>query len=76
MPVERGYTSPTLNVIGEQDLLGERLYNPRKKKVKTENLITESSALNAGESVVHTEHGIGRFEELVTLSIAGVSHDC
>jgi transcription-repair coupling factor (superfamily II helicase) len=32
--------------------------------------------LGEGDLVVHAEHGIGRFEGLVTLEIGGAPHDC
>ena len=76
MPIERGFRTSVLNVIGEQDLLGERLYNPSKRKIKQENFIAETSVLSAGDLIVHAEHGIGRFDELVMLTIAGANHDC
>jgi len=76
MPIERGFRTSVLNVIGEQDILGERLYNPSKRKIKQENFIAETSVLSAGDLIVHAEHGIGRFDELVMLTIAGANHDC
>ncbi|MBM3618170.1 MAG: transcription-repair coupling factor, partial [Alphaproteobacteria bacterium] len=34
------------------------------------------SSLTPGELVVHAEHGIGRFEGLVTVEVMGAAHDC
>src|SRR3989440_10612884 len=34
------------------------------------------SSLSAGDLVVHAEHGIGRYEALETINVAGAPHDC
>src|SRR5260370_265230 len=33
-------------------------------------------SLAAGDLVVHAEHGIGRYEALETIDVAGAPHDC
>ena len=62
-------------VIAEQDVLGDKLANPRRKR-KTANFIAEASALTQGDLVVHVEHGVGRYEGLKTLAVTGAAHDC
>ena len=79
--LERGFIAEnlagtTLVVITEQDILGDRLTRPQRRRVKPENVIAEASALAAGDLVVHAEHGIGRFDGLHTIEAAGVPHDC
>ncbi|MAI11760.1 MAG: transcription-repair coupling factor [Rhodospirillaceae bacterium TMED167] len=76
LPLESGFTSPDVTVISEQDVLGERLQGRAQRRIKPENFIAEAAALHTGDLVVHAEHGIGRFEELVTLDVAGAAHDC
>ncbi len=77
LPLEHGFDSPDLAVVTEQDLLGERLARPaRSRKRKADQFISEISALNPGDLVVHVEHGIGRFEGLETISVSGAPHDC
>ena len=77
LPVERGFVAPSLHVIGERDLLGDRLGAPgRRSRKAAERFVQDLTALSEGDLVVHAEHGIGRFEGLETLEIAGAPHDC
>ncbi|MEL7454186.1 MAG: DEAD/DEAH box helicase, partial [Pseudomonadota bacterium] len=75
LPVEAGYETETLCVIAEQDVLGDKLANPRRKR-KSANFIAEAAALTQGDLVVHVEHGVGRYEGLKTLTVTGAAHDC
>jgi len=75
--LESGFATPDLAVIGEQDILGERLARPARRRAKaSDQFIAEASALSAGDLVVHAEHGIGRYEGLETLAVGGADHDC
>ena len=74
--LERGFTAPGLAVIGEQDVLGERLVRSLKRRVRPETFIAEASALGEGDLVVHADHGIGRFDGLTNIQVAGAAHDC
>jgi transcription-repair coupling factor (superfamily II helicase) len=74
--LERGFITPTLAVIGEQDILGERLTRPSRRRVRPENFIAEASSLVEGDLVVHADHGIGRYDGLVAIEVAGAPHDC
>ncbi len=82
LELEHGFTAPGLALITEQDILGDRLSSPQRRKIRPENFIAETSVLNAGDLVVHAEHGIGRYEELVTVDVArdvpgpAAPHDC
>jgi transcription-repair coupling factor (superfamily II helicase) len=77
VPLERGFRAPGLCVISEQDILGDRLAQPRRKKArKAENFIADASALAEGDLVVHADHGIGRYEGLETVNAGGAPHDC
>ncbi|MBN2751163.1 MAG: DEAD/DEAH box helicase, partial [Rhodospirillaceae bacterium] len=77
VPLECGFRAPGLCVIAEQDILGDRLAQPRRKKArKAENFIVDASALAEGDLVVHAEHGIGRYEGLETVTAGGAPHDC
>ena len=75
-PLEHGFVLDTLEVIGEEDILGDRLSRPAKKRRPSERFIAEASALSEGDLVVHREHGVGRYEGLVTLEIQHARHDC
>lgn len=73
--IETGFETDELAVIGEQDVLGDRLIRQRRKK-RAENFLTEATSLSPGDLVVHVDHGIGRFERLQTIDVMGAPHDC
>ena len=75
-PLEHGFVLDGLEVIGEEDILGDRLSRPAKKRRPSERFIAEAAALSEGDLVVHREHGVGRYEGLVTLEIQHARHDC
>ena len=75
LPVEQGFTFEDLSVVAEQDILGDRLVN-RSRRRKAKNFISEASALQPGDLVIHIDHGLGRFLGLVTLDIGNAPHDC
>jgi len=74
--LDHGFATPDFCIVTEQDLLGDRLARPAKKKRKGAQFIAEASALSEGDLVVHLEHGIGRYDGLVTLQVSGAPHDC
>ncbi|CAA7613868.1 transcription-repair coupling factor [Magnetospirillum sp. SS-4] len=74
--LDHGFTTRNLALITEQDILGDRLARPARKKKKGAQFIAEASALSEGDLVVHAEHGIGRYDGLVALEVAGAPHDC
>ncbi len=76
LPVENGFVLGDLEVIGEEDILGDRLTRPKPKRRPSERFIAEASALADGDLIVHREHGIGRYEGLVALEVGGAKHDC
>ncbi len=77
LPVEHGFVTAELAVIGEQDILGERLARPSARRQKrADRIIGELSTLAEGDFVVHVDHGIGQYDGLVTLEVAGAPHDC
>lgn len=76
LPLEEGFRIPGLTVIGEQDMLGDRLVRRSTRKRKASDFIAEASALAEGDVVVHAEHGIARFMGLKTIEAAGAPHDC
>ncbi|HEX6010687.1 MAG TPA: transcription-repair coupling factor, partial [Geminicoccaceae bacterium] len=78
LPLERGFTAPGTHVLGEHDLLGDRLTATaaRRRQRAADKFIQDIAALGEGDLVVHAEHGIGRFEGLETLEVGGAPHDC
>ena len=75
LPLETGFEAPGLAVIGEQDILGDRLVRKSRGK-RGSDVLTEASSLSVGDLVVHSDHGIGRFAGLTTIEAAGEPHDC
>ncbi len=75
LPLEKGIETDTLAIIAEQDILGDRLARPRKKR-KASSVLAEAAALSQGDLIVHQEHGVGRYEGLKTLDVQGAPHDC
>ena len=75
-PLANGFVLPDMMVVTEQDIFGTRLTRPQGKRKRAEHFLREVSSLNEGDLVVHVDHGIGRYEKLETISIAGADHDC
>jgi len=73
--LETGFETDDVAVIGEQDILGDRLVRQRRPR-RADNFIAEVSSLAEGDIVVHVDHGIGRFHGLTTVTAAGAPHDC
>jgi len=74
--IEQGFEAADLALIGEQDILGDRLAGGRRKPRRAEDFLTEAGALTAGDTVVHVDHGIARFAGLKTIEAAGAPRDC
>jgi transcription-repair coupling factor (superfamily II helicase) len=74
--LEHGFVSPDLTLITEQDILGDRLVRPTRKRRASKQFQIELGSLNPGDFVVHAEHGIGRYEGLETVAVLGTAHDC
>ncbi|MBE7731834.1 transcription-repair coupling factor [Devosia faecipullorum] len=75
LPLETGFETKDLLVLSEQDILGERILRPQRKK-KASDALTEAASLNAGDLVVHVDHGIGRFIGLKVIEAGGAPHEC
>ena len=76
LPIERGFRYQDICLTTEQDILGDRLFRTTKKRRRSDDFLTEVSALETGDIVVHVEHGIGRYQGLETLTINDAPHDC
>ncbi len=75
LPLESGFETADLVVLSEQDILGERLLRPQRRK-KASDALTEATSLSANDLVVHVDHGIGRFLGLKQIEAMGAPHDC
>ncbi|MBB3453239.1 transcription-repair coupling factor (superfamily II helicase) [Rhizobium sp. BK313] len=76
LSLEAGFEAGDLVVIGEQDILGDRMVRRSKRRKRAADFISEVAGLDEGSIVVHTEHGIGRFVGLRTIEAAGAPHAC
>ncbi|CAN0435960.1 unnamed protein product, partial [Discosporangium mesarthrocarpum] len=76
LPLDNGFAIDRLSVYTEQDILGDRMVRRSRRTRRADNFIAEVSSLSLGDHVVHADHGIGRYDGLVTLEIGGAPHDC
>ena len=74
-PLEHGFEAPSLTVISEQDVLGDRLIRRSPKRKRAENVLTETQSLTPGDLVVHVDHGVGRYQGLEIVSALGAAHE-
>ena len=74
--LEHGFVAPDLALITEQDILGDRLVRPVRKRRAAKQFTIDLGELNPGDFVVHAEHGIGRYEGLETVTVFNLAHDC
>jgi transcription-repair coupling factor (superfamily II helicase) len=74
--LETGFESADAAFLSEQDILGDRFTRPHRRQRRAEDFISEVTSLDAGDLVVHVDHGIGRFMGLKAIEALGASHDC
>jgi transcription-repair coupling factor (superfamily II helicase) len=76
LPIETGFTNAGIELVSEQDMLGDRLVRRKKRKKDADAFLAELSALTPGDLIVHMEHGIGRYEGLQSIPVGNSPHDC
>ena len=76
LPLDSGFSSGDIELVTEQDLLGDRLVRRKKKKKSADAFLAELASLSPGDLVVHMDHGIGRYEGLQSIPVGGSPHDC
>jgi transcription-repair coupling factor (superfamily II helicase) len=74
LPLESGFRHQQAELWTEQDMLGDRLVRRRSAR-KADAFLKDLETLEAGELVVHQEHGIGRYVGLVPITVSGAEHD-
>jgi len=74
--IHRGFVAPTLGVavLGEQEIAGRRRAHRRIGRARSA-VGEQYRDLSEGDYVVHYQHGIGRFEGLVSRTMAGIERD-
>jgi len=76
LPLETGFANDQLEIVTEQDILGDRLVRRKKKRKDSDAFLAELAALTPGDLVVHMDHGIGRYEGLQSIPVGKSPHDC
>lgn len=76
LPLDHGFTTPSLALLSEQDLLGDRLVRRAKRKKSADAFLNELATLTPGDLVVHADHGIGRYDGLTSIPVGDAPHDC
>ena len=76
LPIERGFVTEKFAMVGEQDLLGERISRPPRRRKRADQFIAEATEIAEGDLVVHQDYGIGRYDGLETLQVGAAPHDC
>ena len=76
LPLDHGFTTPGVALLTEQDMLGDRLVRRHKRRKSADAFLAELATLSPGDLVVHTDHGIGRYEGLTQIPVGKAPHDC
>ncbi|MCW2361493.1 MULTISPECIES: transcription-repair coupling factor [Sphingobium] len=76
LPLDHGFANTELEVLTEQDMLGDRLVRRQKRRKSADAFLAELATLTPGDLVVHVDHGIGRYEGLTSIPVGKSPHDC
>ncbi len=76
LPLDHGFATDGIELLTEQDMLGDRLVRRAKKRKSADAFLAELATLTPGDLVVHIEHGIGRYEGLTSIPVGKEPHDC
>ena len=76
--LEQGFalTEPAFTVLTERELFGERVRTERKRRRGAardpESIIRDLTELTIGAPIVHVDHGVGRYQGLVSMELGGM----
>ena len=79
--IDRGLRLPDegVTLLGEQQLFGERVLQARRREKEKEHaaelVVRSLTELSKNDPVVHIDHGVGRYQGLITLEIDGDPHE-
>jgi transcription-repair coupling factor (superfamily II helicase) len=76
LPLETGFANDDIELVTEQDILGDRLVRRKRRRKGADAFLAELSALTPGDLVVHMDHGIGRYIGLQSIPVGDSPHDC
>ena len=76
-PLSHGFTLPGdgLVFLSEEEIFGERRHRRRSRPRPVADYLTGLSQLTVGDYVVHIDHGVGHYQGLRHLSVAGTEGD-
>ncbi|HWJ71255.1 MAG TPA: transcription-repair coupling factor [Sphingobium sp.] len=76
LPLDHGFATADLELLTEQDMLGDRLVRRARRRKSADAFLAELATLTPGDLVVHIDHGIGRYEGLTSIPVGKAPHDC
>ena len=76
LPLESGFANDELELVTEQDMLGDRLVRRRKRRKDADAFLAELPRSTRGDLVVHIDHGIGKYLGLEPIPVGKSQHDC
>ncbi len=79
-PLEQGFAlhKPAIIVLTERELYGERVRSERERKRRRgsardpETIIRDLTELTIGAPIVHVDHGVGRYQGLISMDVGGM----
>jgi transcription-repair coupling factor (mfd) len=77
-PLEQGFalTKPALTVLTERELFGERVRSERRRRRGAardpDAIIRDLTELSIGSPIVHVDHGVGRYQGLLSMELGGM----
>ena len=74
--LNQGFVAPGYCIVSEQDIFGERIGSTAATRKKASDFLQEVGSVAQGELVVHSDHGVGRYLGLQTITVSGAPHDC
>ncbi len=77
--LEQGFalTKPAITVLTERELFGERVRSERRRRRGAardpDTIIRDLTELSIGSPIVHVDHGVGRYQGLVSMELGGMT---
>ena len=77
-PLEQGFAlkKPALTVLTERELFGERVRSERRRRRGAardpDTIIRDLTELSVGSPIVHVDHGVGRYQGLLSMELGGM----
>lgn len=78
-PMEQGFAlkQPAITVLTERELFGERVRTERRRRRGAardpDAVIRDLTELSIGSPIVHVDHGVGRYQGLLSMELGGMT---